>query len=72
MQKYREAVRLNPEHVGIRVNYAIALLRLGQWTEGLTELHEALRRDPGNASIKAALNEALGSSSRGIRAALER
>lgn len=59
LQKYREAVQLNPEHVGIRVNYAIALLRLGQWTDGLNELHEALRRDPGNTTIKAALNDAL-------------
>jgi tetratricopeptide (TPR) repeat protein len=65
MQKYREAVQLNPEHVGIRVNYAIALLRLGQWTDGLNQLHEALRRDPGNTTIKAALNDALGQAPRG-------
>jgi tetratricopeptide (TPR) repeat protein len=59
LDKYREALRLYPGHVGIRVNYAVALLRLGQWTEGLTELHEALNRDPGNARIKAALDDAL-------------
>jgi len=57
-EKYRKALDLNPEHVGIRVNYAVALLRLGQWTEGLTQLHEALRRDPGNAQIQAALKDA--------------
>lgn len=57
--KYREALSLDPEHVGIRVNYAVALLRLGVWTEGLNELHEALRRDPENAKLKAALKDAL-------------
>ncbi|HEX7362329.1 MAG TPA: tetratricopeptide repeat protein [Bryobacteraceae bacterium] len=59
LEKYRKALQLDPQHVGIRVNYAIALLRLGQWTDGLNELHEALRRDPGNAKIKAALKDAL-------------
>ena len=58
-EKYRTALNLNPEHVGIRVNYAVALLRLGQWAEGLTQLHEALLRDPGNAQIQAALKDAL-------------
>ena len=58
-EKYREALELYPQHVGIRVNYAVALLRLGQWTEGLNELHEALRRDPANSSIKAALKDAI-------------
>lgn len=59
LRKYRKALQLDPQHVGIRVNYAIALLRLGQWTDGLNELHEALRRDPGNVKIKAALKDAL-------------
>ena len=59
LEKYREALALYPQHVGIRVNYAVALLRLGQWTEGLTELREALNRDPGNAHIKAVLDDAL-------------
>lgn len=59
MEKYRQALELSPEHVGIRVNYAVALLRLGQWTEGLTQLHEALLRDPENAKIKAALKDAM-------------
>jgi predicted Zn-dependent protease len=59
LEKYRKALDLNPDHVGIRVNYAVALLRLGQWTDGLTQLHEALRRDPGNAQIQAALKDAL-------------
>lgn len=59
LEKYREALNLNPEHNGIRVNYAVALLRLGQWTEGLMQLHEALRRDPGNTKIQAALKDAI-------------
>jgi protein O-GlcNAc transferase len=59
LEKYRDASKLDPNHVGIRVNYAVALLRLGHWTEGLTELHDALLRDPANAQIRAALNDAL-------------
>ena len=59
LEKYSQALKLYPEHVGIRVNYAVALLRLGHWTQGLEELHEALRRDPGNSQIKAALDDAL-------------
>jgi tetratricopeptide (TPR) repeat protein len=67
LEKYRQALNLNPEHVGIRVNYAVALLRLGQWTEGLTELREALRRDPGNTKIQAALKDALAQAPPGSR-----
>ncbi len=59
LEKYREASQLYPDHIGIRVNYAVALLRLGQWTDGLNQLHEALRRDPGNAQIRTALKDAL-------------
>jgi tetratricopeptide (TPR) repeat protein len=59
LQKYRQASQLYPDHVGIRVNYAVALLRLGYWTDGLNELHEALRRDPGNTQIRLALKDAL-------------
>jgi len=59
LEKYRAAVALDPEHVGIRVNFGAALLRLGRWKEGLSELREALRRDPGNALVKAALEDAL-------------
>jgi len=59
LEKYRAALNLNPGNVGIRVNYAVALLRLGQWTPGLNELHEALARDPENATIRAALSDAM-------------
>ncbi len=57
--KYREALKLYPEHVGIRVNYAVSLLRTGKWTDGLNQLHEALQRDPTNSTIQAALDDAL-------------
>jgi tetratricopeptide (TPR) repeat protein len=59
VEKYRAALDINPEHVGIRTNFAVALLRLGQWAEGIAELREALRRDPDNASLNAALRDAL-------------
>jgi len=59
LEKYRAAVGLLPDHAGIRVNYAVALLRLGQWQQGLAELREAVRREPGNALWKAALDDAL-------------
>jgi tetratricopeptide (TPR) repeat protein len=58
-EKYRAALALDPEHVGIRVNFGVALLRLGRWKEGLSELREALRRDPRNADVKRALDDAL-------------
>jgi hypothetical protein len=45
--------------VGIRVNYGVALLRAGQWSEGLEELHQAWQKDPGNEPLRAALKDAL-------------
>jgi len=59
LAKYRDAARLDPTHVGIRTNYGVALLRLGQWTEGLNELHQALQLDPHNEKLRAALKDAL-------------
>jgi tetratricopeptide (TPR) repeat protein len=59
LEKYRAALELNPEHVGIRTNLAVALLRLGQWSQGIAELREALRRDPGNTALQKALDDAL-------------
>ena len=58
-ERYKAALALYPEHNGIRVNYAVALLRQGQWTEGLKQLHEASKRDPANAQIQLALKDAL-------------
>ena len=57
--KYGRAHQLFPDHVGIQVNYAIALLRLGQWKEGLALLRDAVRREPGDPKLKAALDDAL-------------
>jgi len=59
LERYRKAVELYPEHVGMRVNYAVVLLRLGQWTDGLTELQKALELDPANQSIWKTLQDAL-------------
>ncbi|MFL6463255.1 MAG: tetratricopeptide repeat protein [Bryobacteraceae bacterium] len=59
LERYRQASALNPAHAGIRTNYAIALLRLGRWAEGLTELHNALERDPNNPQLRAAWQDAL-------------
>lgn len=59
MEKYRAALALDPGHVGIRTNFAVVLLRLGQWIPGIAELREALRRDPGNHSLQQALDDAL-------------
>ena len=59
LEKYRAALLLNPESVPIRVNLAVVLLRLGQWSDGLNNLHDALLRDVSNAKIRAALKDAL-------------
>lgn len=59
LEKYRSARALLPEHTGIRANYAIALLRLGQWKEGLAELREVSRLEPENTLFKAALEDAV-------------
>lgn len=57
--KYQAAVQHSPKNVTMRVNYAVALLRSGQWNEGLNQLHTASLQDPANASIQQALKEAL-------------
>jgi Flp pilus assembly protein TadD len=59
IEKYREAERLDPVHTGIQINLAVALLRTGQWKEGLDRLHNAWLRDPENDHLKAALKDAL-------------
>lgn len=59
LAKYQAALTLAPDHVGIRVNTAAALLRLGQIDAGIAELQEAARRDPENSQIKDALQKAL-------------
>ena len=59
LEKYRKASSLGPNHTGIRLNFGVALLRSGKWAEGLAELREVVRRDPGNVKAQAALRDAL-------------
>jgi tetratricopeptide (TPR) repeat protein len=59
LEKYRAALELLPEHAGIRANVAVALLKLGNWQEGIAEMREALRRDPSNPKFQQALNDAI-------------
>ncbi len=56
---YKQAIALNGKHAGIRSNYAVALLRLGQWREGLEEMHKAQDLDPENKQIERALKDAI-------------
>jgi protein O-GlcNAc transferase len=58
-EKYRQAVALDPRHTELRLNFAVALLKLGKWKEGLAELQEALRRDPYDARLKAVWDDAI-------------
>jgi tetratricopeptide (TPR) repeat protein len=53
--KYRAALELNPQHPGFRLNYALALCRVGRWREGIAELNEILQSDPGNIEARHAL-----------------
>jgi tetratricopeptide (TPR) repeat protein len=59
VDKYRAAAQLSPESAPIRVNYAGGLLRLGQWTAGLNELHAAFLIDTSDVKIRNALRDAL-------------
>jgi protein O-GlcNAc transferase len=59
LEKYHEALQLDPQDVRIRVNYAAALLHLGRWNEGVAELRASLQLDPGDYAVKRALQEAL-------------
>jgi tetratricopeptide (TPR) repeat protein len=55
LEKYRTALELNPQHNGFRLNYALALCRLGRWQQGIAELNEILAVDPGNIEARRAL-----------------
>ena len=55
LAKYRAALDLDPTGYGFRLNYALALCRLGRWQDGITELREVLRVDPDNADAAKAL-----------------
>jgi tetratricopeptide (TPR) repeat protein len=66
-EKYRAALELNPDHAGIRANYAVALLRLGRWEQGLQELRTAVRQDPSNRTFVRALEDALAQAPASLR-----
>ena len=55
LDKYREAVDQDPTGYGFRLNYALALCRLGRWQEGIAQLQEVLKEDPDNADAAKAL-----------------
>jgi protein O-GlcNAc transferase len=55
LAKYRTALDLDPTGYGFRLNYALALCRLGRWQDGVAELREVLRVDPDNADAAKAL-----------------
>jgi tetratricopeptide (TPR) repeat protein len=55
LDKYHGAVDLDPTGYGFRLNYALALCRLGRWQEGVTQLQEVLKEDPDNADATKAL-----------------
>lgn len=59
LAKYRAALDLDPTGYGFRLNYALALCRLGRWQDGTTELRQVLRVDPDNADAAKALYVAL-------------
>src|SRR5229473_1478688 len=51
----RAALDLDPTDAVVRLNYGLALCRLGRWQEGAAELREVLRIDPNNAAAAKAL-----------------
>lgn len=55
LEKYGKAVDLDPTGFGFRLNYALALCRLGKWQQAITELNEVLKEDPDNADAAKAL-----------------
>jgi protein O-GlcNAc transferase len=59
LEKYREAVKLDPKVTVFRRNMAVALCRLGRWDEGIVELREVLKEDPDDAQATKALYIAL-------------
>jgi tetratricopeptide (TPR) repeat protein len=55
MAKYKAALDLDPTGYGFRLNYGLALCRLGRWQEGIVQLREVLKADPNNADAAKAL-----------------
>jgi len=55
LEKYRNAVDLDPTGYGFRLNYGLALCRIGKWQDGIVQLQEVLKQDPDNADAARAL-----------------
>jgi protein O-GlcNAc transferase len=55
LEKYRAALDLAPAGFGFRLNYGLALCRLGRWQQAIMELREVLRLDPNNADAAKAM-----------------
>lgn len=55
LDKYHAAVDLDPTGYGFRLNYGLALCRIGKWQEGIAQLQEVLEQDPDNADAARAL-----------------
>ena len=55
MVKYKAALDLDPTGYGFRLNYGLALCKLGHWREGIVQLREVLKADPNNADAAKAL-----------------
>jgi tetratricopeptide (TPR) repeat protein len=59
VERYRAALELDPLNPVFRRNLALALCRLGEWSEGARELEEVLRLDPDDEQASRALYIAL-------------
>lgn len=55
----QQGVVLDPDNILIRLKLADALLKLGKWKEGLAQLAEAMRRQPGDAVLEEKWEDAL-------------
>lgn len=55
LAKYKAALDLDPTGYGFRLNYGLALCKLGRWEEGIVQLRQVLNADPNNADAARAL-----------------
>jgi predicted TPR repeat methyltransferase len=55
LEAHREAIRIAPDHVGFRVNFAIALDRAGYQEEGVAQADLSVKEDPENEDAWLAL-----------------
>ena len=68
LEKYRQAIGARSRTCRDSFEFRCrAASKLGQWKEGLAELREAVRRDPGNAKMQAALRGRAGTGSARVR-----